>query len=237
MSHLVLNIPHCSRVIPEELKADILLSDDVLKDELDLMTDTDTDKLYTGYDSVVAKVSRLVCDTERFLDIDAEPMEKRGMGAVYTQTATGKQLRLFDADKRQKLLEKYYHPYHDRLNELVTGKLEKYGKCLIIDCHSYSNDLPFIESYEDVCIGFCDYHTDMKLVETIAERFRSHGYSVGLNKPFSGTIVPLTYYGKNDRVQSVMFEINKQIYTKSQADFDKVKKIIDELLASFASSA
>ena len=49
--------------------------------------------------------------------------------------------------------------------------------------------------------------------------FKSTGYTVKVNEPFAGSIVPLKYLNDN-RVQSVMIELNRRIYDNNS--FDKV---------------
>jgi N-formylglutamate amidohydrolase len=223
--------------MPDEHRRGILLSDEELRQELDLMTDTDTDKLFTGYGYIAGEVSRLVCDMERFLDVELEPMEKLGLGAVYTHTSSGKPLRACGAGDRQRVIERYYLPYHQRFYGLVASKMGKYGRCLIIDCHSFSNDLPFIEGGDDVCIGADSFHTSERLLNAAVGGMESHGYKVAVNAPFSGAIVPLEYYGKEKRIQSIMFEINKRIYMGPGGDFAKAKHAIDDTLAALAALA
>lgn len=40
------------------------------------------------------------------------------------------------------------------------------------------------------------------------------GYDIGINTPYSGSLVPIEYYEKNYNVKSVMIEINKRLYLK-----------------------
>ena len=40
----------------------------------------------------------------------------------------------------------------------------------------------------------------------------SLGYSTARDQPFSGTIVPMKHYRKDQRVQSLMIEINRWLY-------------------------
>lgn len=42
--------------------------------------------------------------------------------------------------------------------------------------------------------------------------FQPKGYIVGLNTPFSGSIVPLNQYRTDPRVNSFMIEINRALY-------------------------
>ena len=42
--------------------------------------------------------------------------------------------------------------------------------------------------------------------------FKALGYDVAIDSPFSGTIVPLKHYHKDQRVASVMIEVNRSLY-------------------------
>ena len=108
---------------------------------------------------------------------------------------------------------------------------------LIVDCHSFSNEvLPHEESdvRPDICIGTDNFHTPLELLSEVSGLFTDQGYDVAVNQPFSGTIVPLQYYGKDQRVTSIMIEINRKLYldenfNKSE-DFDIAKTVINDLL-------
>ena len=82
-SPIVAHIPHASTVIPSEVRARLLVSDEALARELIRMTDWHTDTLFAftgrlGATRLVNGVSRLVVDPERFTD-DARAY---GFGAV-----------------------------------------------------------------------------------------------------------------------------------------------------------
>ena len=94
---VVLHIPHNSTLIPTNVRDQFTLSDAELNDEIKKMTDQHTQDLFgQGVNSsqvVVAPVSRLVVDVERFEDDALEPMSGVGMGVVYTRTHDAKTLR------------------------------------------------------------------------------------------------------------------------------------------------
>jgi N-formylglutamate amidohydrolase len=190
--------------------------------ELIKMTDSYTDELFTPdsvlMQSVVFPVSRLVLDPERFLDDNQEVMAKLGMGVIYTQTAGGQKLRYQPADKeRDDLIDSYYRPHHQKLENCVSDFLQKFGRCLIVDCHSFpSVALPYeldqSEDRPDICIGADDFHSPKWLVDKIRNEFEKFDYSTAINKPFSGTIVPMRYYRKDKAVLSVMIEVNRKLY-------------------------
>ncbi len=87
----------------------------------------------------------------------------------------------------------------------------------IIDGHSfYDEPLPYEFDQDadrpDICIGTDEYHTPRRVEEEVCCLFRKKGYSVEINRPFAGCIVPLKYYRSDKRVMSVMIEINRRLY-------------------------
>ena len=71
--------------------------------------------------------SRLAVDPERFLDPEIEEMEVVAMGAVYTRTSHGRQLRDLQPGKRGDLLQRHFHPYHAALTDLVVAVVTDAG--------------------------------------------------------------------------------------------------------------
>ena len=217
----IIHIPHSSIEIPADLLPDYLISREELDFELLRMTDRYTDELFDVRTSkavtVRFPVSRLVVDPERFSDDSQEIMAHRGMGAVYTRSSDLNTLRVVDEGKRQQLLERYYHPYHRRLNALTDKCLQESGKCLIIDGHSFpSVPLPYeLDQSLDrpgICIGTDPFHTPDWLKEFVAKIFRENGFSVALNHPFPGSLVPSDFYLHDERVVSIMIEIRRDLY-------------------------
>jgi len=195
------------------------LDDNTLKEELLRMTDLHTELVAEGNwaDAVVsAEVSRLVVDVERFREDKEESMAAVGMGAVYTQTHNQRIMRRLMPERREELLKRYYDPHHLKLEQTVDSAIARTGRCLIIDVHSFpSTPLP-CDSDQDkdrpqICIGTDDYHTPVPLAKATMEFYRKQGYIVKQNSPFSGSIVPRSYYLKAPLVQSIMIEINRSI--------------------------
>lgn len=91
---VVAHIPHASTVIPDPVRAEILLDDASLAAELIRLTDWHTDRLFSwlldhGATMFVNRLSRLVFDPERFVGDTIEPTEAVGQGVVYTRTTAG----------------------------------------------------------------------------------------------------------------------------------------------------
>jgi N-formylglutamate amidohydrolase len=88
---------------------------------------------------------------------------------------------------------------------------------IIIDCHSFpSVPLPYEQAQDlrrpEICIGTDAFHTPKWLSEALISMFQRKGYSVSVNDPFAGAIVPARFVNRSDRVLSVMIEIRRDLY-------------------------
>ena len=81
------------------------------------------------------------------------------------------------------------------------------------------------------CIGTDDFHTPEELVERVEKELESYGYSTARDQPFSGTIVPMKHYRKDQRVQSLMIEISRWLYLAEDYSVDrgKIKQLVNML--------
>jgi len=219
---VIIHVPHASTFIPEEVRPTLCLDGDELRHELLIMTDWYTDDLFAvpndAATTVLFPVSRLVVDPERFADDDCEPMAGKGMGAIYTRTSGGKNLRHeILTEDRDRLLNTYYYPHQQRVQEATANSLALHGQCLLIDAHSFpSRPLPHEPDQSlnrcDICIGTDDFHTPPWMADWLKAVFEKRGFAVAVNKPFSGTFVPARFYRKDRRVTSVMIEVNRSRY-------------------------
>ena len=230
---IILHIPHASTVLPS--KVEFLLGQEELAYEVNAMTDHHTDRLFDlpGAHRCVFPVSRLVVDPERFIE---DEMESVGMGVVYMRTAEGDALRDISDMDRSALIETYYHPHHNKLTCMVDSCLEQHDQCLIVDCHSFPARPLHYESDKnrpDICIGTDTYHTSTELRDCLLKTFEALGYVVAINSPFCGTIVPLKHYHKDQRVKSVMIEVNRSLYA-SQSGFKRVQSDLSHVISQAA---
>lgn len=220
--NVVVHVPHASTVIPADLAPPLALSPQEVRAELLAMTDHDTDDLFAMDPGVATMVrfpvSRLVVDPERFTVDSQEPMASRGMGVVYTRTSEGLQLRAEPTPaERASLLARFYEPHHARLTQAAQAALEASGACLIVDGHSFpSRPLPYeLDQALDrpsLCVGTDPYHTPAWLRDLAVTELERAGFSVAVDRPFSGALVPLTFYRREARVRALMIEVNRSLY-------------------------
>ncbi len=229
---MILHIPHSSTLIPLGIQFD---KDDI-EEDLYRLTDCDTDKLFTfdGAEVIKFKYSRLFCDVERFTE--NEPMELQGHGICYTKDSFGNHLRNVSKNEREFIIENYYKPHHTKLTIACNAALTLFDTVVIVDCHSFSDEvLPHEPNKDgnrpDFCLGVDDFHTPLELVNDIKSFLEGNGFVVAINNPFSGTIVPTLHYNKTKNLKSIMIEVNRKLYlNKTQKEFDKIKQVIRNIL-------
>ena len=240
MKNLILHIPHSSTFIP--FKDGFSPDKSLIQAEILKLTDWYTDDLFSSHQDsrIVAPFSRVFCDPERFSVDQQEEMAQYGMGVLYEKTDRGDHLRAVSPELRERILDQFYWPHHQRLNEAVKQQLDIDGEALIVDCHSFS-DTPFNRDLNqkpdrpDFNIGTDPFHTPQRLIDISNEYLQRKGFTVGIDRPYQGSIVPLEYYHKNGNVQTIMIEINRKLYLKENTNvpserYEAIKAVINEYL-------
>jgi N-formylglutamate amidohydrolase len=240
MKKLILHIPHSSTIIP--ILDGYVSSYDKIQQEIIKLTDWYTDDLFDSDvdNKIVAPFSRVFCDVERFADDELEIMSKVGMGVLYEKLDSDELLRKVSLELREKILKEYYWKHHDSLTTKVKEQLKINGECLIVDCHSFPST-PLLKAINqnknrpDFNIGTDSYHTPKKYIDASITYFENLGYTLGVDWPYSGSIVPMKYYQKEKRVSSIMLEINRKLYlneptNEKSIDYNKTKKVIQGYL-------
>ena len=219
---IVLHVPHAGTHIPADVRAGLLLDDAALHRQLVLLTDWHTDRLFSwlpelGAHGFINRRSRLVVDPERFADDSREPMAARGQGAVYTATTDLTPMRAVDPLGRAHLMRTVFEPYHAALTQLVEDVLERFGRCLIVDGHSFGtvplpSEMDQDPERPDICVGTDATHTPPALTAALLGSFAAAGFRVKRDSPFAGALVPISHHGSDLRVASVMIEVRRGIY-------------------------
>ena len=239
---IIINIPHSSVKLDYEHLFTCSLEE--ASKEAYKLADLYTDEMVsdnTEFKKVVAPISRLVLDTERFVEDKDEPASKYGMGVIYTHSCTGNIIKhIPDQETRTELLNKYYYPHHNMLEAYTEESLSKHNKALIIDLHSYPATYRIglqTDKQPDICIGFDSFHYDEETYQKIVDFCKRNNWSCGINEPFSGSIVPIKYYQKNSNVVSFMLEIKRSLYMdetiyQKKPEFDHLCIELNNLLNS-----
>lgn len=182
---MIVHVPHSSPKIPKCSILNKSLSLEHLTKHTDLYTDIlfkpDNDEIT----ELVYKKSRFYCDVERLLN---DPLDAKGNGLFY-EKVPGTDIKIRDKitdHVEYTLVMKEYYDWHFNLQQASEKYFKTYGKCIIIDAHSFSwdqteyldNELP------DICIGV-NIDTTSDLIDNAVKVFEKSGYSVAIDFPFS----------------------------------------------------
>lgn len=219
---VLLSIPHGGTEIPEELKERIFI------DPFDLFEDGDafTQEIYHLHnrvtDVVITDIARAFVDLNRSTN-DLPPQNPDGL--IKSMTCFQKPIYIQGKEPdnflTRKLIERYYLPYHSRIQEIVKQETI----LLALDCHSMAAEAPAIapdagkkDKRPLLCLGnvhgkSCPDETVEKLSECFCRAFSLKRSQVSINQPFSGGYITRTY-GK-DPVPWVQVELNRSLYLAS----------------------
>jgi N-formylglutamate amidohydrolase len=199
-NNIIIHIPHGCTEIPQGVA---YIKD--IQHDIEIYTDIGViDVFNTGdHTTIIYPYSRYFCDVERLIN---DPMESVGMGIYYTHNLKRDKIR---DDTHKDVVINSCNEHHKILTELCQKHIDLYGSVIIIDAHSFGNDIVNNPNNIDICLGFND-DVCPHLKQYTVEYFKVHNYIVGVNDPYGGSIIPKGFEHDN-RVQSVMIEINKSV--------------------------
>lgn len=150
-------------------------------------------------------------------------------------------------------IQKYYKPYHAKLEELIEAAHYNFGEVWHINCHSmpYSSARPRMPMalrglqarHSDFVIGDRDGSTaDMDFSHALRDFLKKMGYHVTLNDPFKGVELVQRYSNPRRGRHSVQIEINKALYMNEQSgeknsNYDTLQADIEKLVVFIADYA
>jgi N-formylglutamate amidohydrolase len=79
------------------------------------------------------------------------------------------------------------------------------------------------------------------LIDLSISFFEEAGYSLGIDKPYRGSIVPMEHYQKNKNVQTIMLEINRKLYINEPTNiknerYFEIKKVTEDFIKTIKNS-
>lgn len=110
-------------------------------------------------------------------------------------------------------LTQLYHPYHKALADLVEQAKHRFGRALVVDCHSMPGFAPMGSRRPDIILGDrfgTSCHSDT--LAQFQDLFADAGYSVGINYPYAGGYTTSHYGCPADGVEAIQIEINRDLY-------------------------
>lgn len=231
---LVFDSPHSGTAYPPDFAHTCPLA------ALRRVEDTHVERLYSfvpelGASWLEALFPRSYLDVNRALsDMDpallaepwTDPVEasskvRLGKGLIWRTLDDGTPIYstpLTAAEARQRI-DQCWHPYHQRLEQLLNTAFQRHGWVLHINCHSmpavagpFSTEFPG-EAHADFVLGDRDHSTAAAhITERLAAFLRRQGYSVMVNHPYKGVELVHRYSNPGQGRHSIQLEINKRLY-------------------------
>ncbi len=260
-SCVVFSSPHSGSVYPTSFLATSRLdslavrsSEDAFVDEL-VASATEF-----GAPLLSARIARAVVDLNRGPDeldpaliqgVRSHGMNPRivaGLGVIPRVVGNGQVIRtgklsLIEVRNR---LDRYYHPYHDMLHDLIQMQVSRFGMAIVIDCHSMPHEAlgsaPLVSGRKpDIVIGDrFGASADRWVADAVHEIFAEAGYVVARNAPFAGGYITQHYGRPKKSIHAVQIEIDRSLYmdekhvqksTQFEAHEKRLQAIVGQIAA------
>lgn len=233
---LVLASPHSgSHYPPEFVEASALELGALRKSE-----DCYVDELFSEAQRLGAPLLRALYP-RAYLDVNREPYEldpdmfehplpafvnttsarvAAGLGTIARIVASRREIyrgKLVFAEIEQRI-NAVYKPYHRALRALVNRAWDRFGFCILVDCHSMpSTGLP-VEAESggrgiDIVLGDRSGVSCAPVItDTVESALTERGYRVTRNNPYSGGFTTHHYGDPLNGIHVIQIEINRNIY-------------------------
>ncbi|WP_309665593.1 N-formylglutamate amidohydrolase [Tabrizicola sp.] len=252
--------PHSGREYPAEFLANTLLDHHAIRTSEDAFVDRLFDMApQMGAPFLAARAPRSFIDLNRAADeldpaviegvarMAHNPRVSSGLGVIPRVVAGGRaiyrgKLNRAEADAR---INRFWHPYHETLKNLMDETLATFGQAVLIDCHSMPHEA--IEAHArpghpkpEVVLGDrFGAAAGRDVMERVEAAFASAGFRVVRNAPFAGAYIAQAY-GRPSRCSHVVqVEIDRALYMdeariEPSAGFDGFRTAIGGVVAELA---
>ncbi len=238
---VVLSSPHSGRNYPNAfLEASSLSAREIRRSEDSFVDEILATTPGQGAPLICAEFPRAFCDLNReayeldpTMFVDDLPHFANvhslrvisGLGTIARVVSDGAEiyrdkLRFADALER---VEQLYRPYHAALKSMIETTRDRFGACLLLDCHSMPSKFA-TERWTggppkvDVILGdrfgtSCSPHIVAHVERELAHR----GYSAARNDPFAGGYCTEHYGDPKKNVHALQIEINRALYMDEES--------------------
>jgi N-formylglutamate deformylase len=224
---LLVSVPHCGTVIPQDLLARMVPRAQALED-----TDWRVDQLYSfvrelGASLIVPHHSRYVIDLNRPPDDAPMYSAANATGLCPERFFSGEALyrhgQAPDAAEVARRRRVYWQPYHDTLQGELASLTARHGHALLLDGHSIQSELPwlFAGRLPDLNLGTADGASCAPSLRTallsVLERQRDFTYVA--DGRFKGGYIVRRYGRPLERVHAVQLEMCWSCYMAEAAPY------------------
>jgi len=175
------------------------------------------------------------------------PRVAAGLGTIARVVASGAEIYRAKLPFAEALarVERFYRPYHEALAALVAETRNRFGHCILVDCHSMPSmggpaDTDLGTPRVDFVLGDCFGNSCAPAVTVAVERVLDRqGYRVVRNLPYSGGHTTRHYGRPLEGVHALQIEINRRLYMdeathRRRSGFARLQANLGELVAALA---
>ncbi|MCA9218753.1 MAG: N-formylglutamate amidohydrolase, partial [Planctomycetales bacterium] len=235
-SPLVFSSPHSGSYYPRDFVAQSSLELATLRKS----EDSYVDELFGDATGIGAPLLRALYP-RAYLDVNREPYEldpemfdgplpayvntssarvAAGLGTVARIVATRREIyrSKLSFNEVEQRLATFYRPYHQTLRGLVARTRDRFGFCVLVDCHSMpSSGLPLDGDGAPAGIDFVlgdrnGLSCHPLITEAVELTLTAMGYRVLRNNPYSGGFTTQHYGDPANGFHSIQIEINRALY-------------------------
>jgi len=235
-SPLLISIPHMGQELPEDIKQRMTPIAHQVPD-----TDWHLDILYDfakemGASLLHARYSRYVVDLNRPPTDDNLYPGQTKTGLFPEYTFRGEPLYLegqgVTEEEKAQRLEKYWNPYHARLQQALKEIRDQHGYVLLWEGHSIASVLPrlFPGKLPDLNIGTADGKACAPhLLQAVEDSLKDCPYTWVANGRFKGGHITRQYGDPANGIHAIQLEMCQCTYMNEDYPFEYRKEVADKV--------
>ncbi|MVO16335.1 N-formylglutamate amidohydrolase [Parasedimentitalea huanghaiensis] len=175
------------------------------------------------------------------------PRVASGLGVIPRVVAHGQAIYhgKLSQSEVQNRIDRYWHPYHKALQELLRQAQTQFGQAILVDCHSMPHEAVEAMGHcggqkPEVVLGDrFGAAASAEVMDRIEEAFIGAGLTVSRNAPFAGAYITQAYGRPSRRQHAVQVEIDRALYMNEDkiepnGNFAALKALLDSVIAEIA---
>src|SRR5271167_3445978 len=109
-------------------------------------------------------------------------------------------------------IQALYRPYHERLRALIDRAQRRFGRAVLLDCHSMPSNAADASGLDIVLGDRFGASAAPGVIEILETSLRAAGYRVRRNKPFAGGFITEHFGAPDTGVHALQIEIARALY-------------------------
>ncbi|MCC5954746.1 MAG: N-formylglutamate amidohydrolase [Natronohydrobacter sp.] len=255
-SAVVFASPHSGRDYPEEFLSSSILEPTALRSSEDAYVDcflraaspAGAHVLLGGVPRAYVDYNRAATELDPALiaGVAAHGLNPRissGLGVIPRVVAGGRaiyrgKITRTEAEDRLRL---FWHPYHAKLDELMTEQRKRFGRAILLDMHSMPRDAVSMNRQHnalrpDIVLGDrFGAAAHSAITESVAAVFSAAGLRVARNSPFAGAYITQRHGTPSIGQHAIQIEIDRGLYLDERrvapnGDFESFQRLMDQIV-------